>query len=57
MDDALAAASAFMEVPEAAAFMDAVEPESITMLHPRSVVTYDLPHASARLCTELKDKR
>ena len=38
MDDALAAASAFMEVPEAAAFMDVVEPESITMLHPRSVV-------------------
>ena len=41
MDDALAAASAFMEVPEAAAFMDAVEPESITMLHPRRVVSYD----------------
>ena len=34
MEDALAAASAFMEVPEAAAFMDAVEPESITMVHP-----------------------
>ena len=42
MDDALAAASAFMDVPEAAAFMDAVEPESITMLHPRSVVNYEL---------------
>ena len=41
MDDALAAASAFMDVPEAIAFMDAVEPESITMLHPRSVVNYD----------------
>jgi antibiotic biosynthesis monooxygenase (ABM) superfamily enzyme len=41
MDEALAAASAFMEVPEAAAFMDAVEPESITMLHPRRVVAYD----------------
>jgi hypothetical protein len=41
MDDALAAASAFMEVPEAAAFMDVVEPESITMLHPRSVVIYE----------------
>ncbi len=40
MEDALAAASAFMEVPEAAAFMDAVEPESITMLHPRRVVMY-----------------
>jgi antibiotic biosynthesis monooxygenase (ABM) superfamily enzyme len=41
MDEALAAASAFMEVPEAAAFMDAVEPESITVLHPRRVVAYD----------------
>ena len=41
MDEALAAASAFMEVPEAAAFMDVVEPESITMLHPRSVVIYE----------------
>jgi antibiotic biosynthesis monooxygenase (ABM) superfamily enzyme len=41
MDDALAAASAFMEVPEAAAFMEAVEPESITMLHPRRVAVYD----------------
>ena len=41
MDDALAAAGAFMEVPEAAAFMDVVEPESITMLHPRSVVIYE----------------
>jgi quinol monooxygenase YgiN len=41
MDDALAAASAFMEVPEAAAFMNAVEPESITMLHPRRVVLYE----------------
>jgi quinol monooxygenase YgiN len=41
MDDALAAASAFMEVPQAAAFMDAVESESITMLHPRRVVLYE----------------
>ena len=41
MEDALAAASAFMDVPEAVAFMDAAEPESITMLHPRSVVKYD----------------
>ena len=41
MEDALAAASTFMEVPEAAAFMDAVEPESITMLHPRRVVMYE----------------
>ena len=41
MEDALAAASAFMETPEAAAFMDAVEPESITMLHPRRVVVYE----------------
>ena len=40
MDDALAAAGAFMEVPEAAAFMDAVEPESVIMLHPRLVVDY-----------------
>jgi quinol monooxygenase YgiN len=43
MDDALAAAAAFMAVPEAAAFMDAVEPESITMLHPRRVVIDELP--------------
>ena len=41
MDDALAAAGAFMEVPEAAAFMDAVEPDSVIMLHPRRVVDYD----------------
>jgi antibiotic biosynthesis monooxygenase (ABM) superfamily enzyme len=41
IEDALAAASAFMEVPEAAAFMDAVEPDSITMLHPRRVVKYE----------------
>ena len=41
MEDALAAASAFMETPEAAAFMDAVEPKSITMLHPRRVVMYE----------------
>ena len=40
IDDALAAASAFMEVPEAAAFMDVVEPESITMLHPRSASSF-----------------
>jgi antibiotic biosynthesis monooxygenase (ABM) superfamily enzyme len=40
-DDALAAAGAFSEVPEAKAFMDAVEPESITMLHPRSVMVYE----------------
>jgi hypothetical protein len=41
MEDALAAASAFMEVPQAAAFMAAVEPKSITMLHPRRVVRYE----------------
>ena len=41
MDDALVAASAFMEVAEAAAFMDAVEPDSVIMLHPRRVVDYD----------------
>jgi hypothetical protein len=41
IEDALSAASAFMEVPEAAAFMDTVEPESITMLHPRRVVLYE----------------
>jgi hypothetical protein len=41
MDNALDAASAFMDVPEAAAFMDAVEPESITMLHPQRVVSCD----------------
>ena len=41
MEEALAAANAFMEAPEAAAFMGAVEPESITMLHPRRVVMYE----------------
>ena len=41
MEDALAAASAFMEVAQAAAFMAAVEPDSITMLHPRRVVRYE----------------
>ena len=41
MEDALAAAGAFMEVQEAAAFMEAVEPESITVLHPRRVVRYE----------------
>ena len=46
MDDALAAAGAFMEVPEAAAFMDAVEPESVIMLHPRRVVDYDQAQSS-----------
>ena len=46
MDDALAAASAFMEVPEAAAFMEAVEPESVIMLHPRRVVDYDQAQSS-----------
>jgi hypothetical protein len=47
MEDALAAASAFMPVPEAVAFMDAVEPESITMLHPRRVVIDELPRPGA----------
>ena len=41
IENALSAASAFMEVPQAAAFMAAVEPETITMLHPRRVVMYD----------------
>src|SRR5919107_1567577 len=41
MEDALAAATAFMEVPQAAAFMDAVEPDSVTMLHPRRVEVYE----------------
>jgi hypothetical protein len=49
IEDALAAANAFMAVPEAAAFMDAVEPESITMLHPRRVVIDELPQSSASL--------
>jgi hypothetical protein len=47
MEDALAAAAAFMAVPEAAVFMDAVEPDSITMLHPRRVVIDELPQARA----------
>ena len=47
IDDALAAAAAFMAVPEAAAFMDAVEPESITMLHPRRVAIDELPQPRA----------
>lgn len=46
MDDALAAAGAFMEVPEAAAFMSAVEPESVIMLHPRLVVDCDEAQSS-----------
>jgi antibiotic biosynthesis monooxygenase (ABM) superfamily enzyme len=41
IENALSAASDFMAVPQAAAFMDAVEPESITMLHPRRVVLYE----------------
>ena len=41
IEDAHSAAAAFMEIPEAAAFMDAVEPESIIMLHPRRVVLYE----------------
>ncbi|MGH2614293.1 MAG: hypothetical protein ACRDJC_03560 [Thermomicrobiales bacterium] len=41
MDDALAAASAFADVPEAEAFMDVVEPDSIHMLHPHRIVDYD----------------
>ena len=46
MNDALAAAGAFMESPEAAAFMNAVEPESVIMLHPRLVVDYDVAQSS-----------
>ncbi len=41
MEDALAAARAFSDVQEAAAIMDAVEPDSIRMLHPRRVAVYD----------------
>jgi len=41
MEDALASGNSFMEAPEATAFMGAVEPESITMLHPRHVVMYE----------------
>jgi quinol monooxygenase YgiN len=41
MDDALAAANAFMDVPEAAAFMALVDPDSVRMLHPGRIVTYD----------------
>ena len=41
MDDALAAADAFAQTPDAAAFMEAVEPESIRMMHPRRVVAYE----------------
>jgi antibiotic biosynthesis monooxygenase (ABM) superfamily enzyme len=47
IDDALAAANAFMAVPEAAAFMDTVEPESIIMLHPRRVVIDELTQPGA----------
>jgi hypothetical protein len=41
MEDALAAADAFAAAPEAATFMDAVEPDSIQMLHPRRIVLYE----------------
>jgi antibiotic biosynthesis monooxygenase (ABM) superfamily enzyme len=41
IDDALAAANAFADEPEAAAFTDAVEPDSIQMLHPRRIVLYE----------------
>lgn len=36
-EDALAAAEAFAQTPDAADFMEAVEPESIRMMHPRRV--------------------
>lgn len=41
MDDALTAAAAFGETDVAAAFMNTVDPESIRMMHPRTVATYD----------------
>jgi quinol monooxygenase YgiN len=41
MDDALAAADAFGQAPEAAAFMALVELDSIRMLHPSRIVAYD----------------
>lgn len=42
LDDALAAAAEFAETEEAAAFVNAVDPESIRMLHPRRVTAYGL---------------
>ncbi len=39
-DDALSAASAFADVPEAAVFMAVVEPDSVRMLHPSRIVDY-----------------
>jgi hypothetical protein len=38
-EDALAAADAFAQSADAAAFMDAVEPESVRMLHPRRITS------------------
>jgi hypothetical protein len=56
MKDALAAASAFMEVPQAA-FMAPVEPESITMLHPRRVVRYEQPRSPHDLAILRNEKQ
>jgi antibiotic biosynthesis monooxygenase (ABM) superfamily enzyme len=41
LDHALAAAAAFMETPDAAAFMAVVEPESVRMVHAHQVASYD----------------
>jgi len=41
MENTLAEASAFTEVPEAAAFLNPVEPECISTLHPGRVVMYE----------------
>lgn len=41
MHDALAAGEAFVQTPIASEFMAAVEPESVQMLHPMRVVSYE----------------
>lgn len=41
LDEALAAATAFNETAEAAAYMDVVDPDSIRMMHALPVATYD----------------
>lgn len=41
LDEALAAAEAFIDTPVAAAYMALVDEESIRMLHPRRFATYN----------------
>jgi quinol monooxygenase YgiN len=40
LDEALAAGQAFIKTPQATAFMELVEEESVRMMHPRRVASY-----------------